>query len=261
MAVVPYGVDADRFHPDADARRRVRSQLGVGPDTPLAAAAGRLVRKKGFEYLIDAMQQTPAVILAIAGDGTLKDEFHARAAALGVAERVRFLGDRSQDDVAALFAAADVIVAPSIRDDSGNVDGLPNVVMEALSSGTLLISTTAGGIGSVVEHERTGLIVPEKDAGAIARALNRTLADPATGQRIGSAARALATSRFGWDQTAAAFESAYDRARTFAARMRGYGFSTLTSTLYPSCTCPATANQGSVCSSPPTTTAGPSRAS
>jgi glycosyltransferase involved in cell wall biosynthesis len=211
--VIPYGVDAARFQPDPRARAALREQLGVPDGVPLVAAAGRLVRKKGFEYLIDALAQTPGVIAAIAGGGTLHEELRARASANGVAERVRFLGDRPQDDVATLFAAADVIVAPSVRDASGNVDGLPNVVMEALASGTPLITTAAGGIGAVVEHEATALIVPEKDGAAVARELRRMLADEALRKKIGAAARALAESEFGWDQTAAALESVYERAK------------------------------------------------
>jgi glycosyltransferase involved in cell wall biosynthesis len=215
ISVIPYGVDAGRFRPDPDAKARLRAELGVPAGAPLVAAAGRLVRKKGFEYLLDAMVECPDAIAVIAGAGTLHDELRARATANRIADRVRFLGDRPQHEIATLFAAADVIVAPSVRDEAGNVDGLPNVVMEALASGTPLITTTAGGIGAVVEHGKTALIVTQKDSPELAAELNRALADQTMAQRIGSAARALAQARFGWDQTAAAFESAYRRALAF----------------------------------------------
>ena len=68
-------------------------------------------------------------------------------------DRVRFLGNLSQDDVARHLAAADIVVIPSVKDDSGNVDGLPNIVLEALAAGPAVIATAAGGIGTVVEHE------------------------------------------------------------------------------------------------------------
>ncbi len=220
ISVIPYGVDAARFRPDHAAKAKLRGQLGVPAGAPLVAAAGRLVRKKGFEYLIDAIARCPGAVLAIAGDGTLRDELHARASSAGVAERVRFLGDRSQDDVAALFSAADVIVTPSVRDDKGNVDGLPNVVMEALASATPLITTAAGGIGAVVENDTTAFVVPERDAAAIAAALRRAIADPALRARVGTAARALAESRFGWDRTAADVEDAYRRALAFKSMAR-----------------------------------------
>jgi glycosyltransferase involved in cell wall biosynthesis len=218
--VVPYGVDANRFQPSARARTEFRRQANVGDDVPLIAAAGRLVSKKGFEYLIDAMAHVDQAVLALAGDGTLGDELRARAARAGVTERVIFLGNRSQDEISNLFAAADVIATPSVRDESGNVDGLPNVVMEALASGTPLVTTSAGGIGSVVTSGETALVVPEKDAGALATALRHVLADPALGHRLAAAARNLVRTQFGWAQTAAQFEEAYRRALVFASSGR-----------------------------------------
>jgi glycosyltransferase involved in cell wall biosynthesis len=218
--VIPYGVDADRFQPDPSARHRFRGINGIPAGAPLVAAAGRLVSKKGFEYLIDAFPDVPHAFLALAGEGTLRDELRARAERLGVGGRVFFLGNRPQDEVAGLFAAAEVVVAPSIRDDAGNVDGLPNVVMEALASGTPLVTTTAGGIGSVVTHEQTALVVPEKDAGALAAALNRVLSNEGLRAHLGSEARALVRQRFGWARTAEQFEDVYRRALVFASAGR-----------------------------------------
>lgn len=219
IEVVPYGVDAGRFRPDPESRPRLRSELGVREGQLLIAAAGRLVRKKGFEYLIEAVAESTDSVLALAGDGTLADELRARAAAAGAADRVRFLGNRTQDDVAALFAAADMIVVPSVRDDAGNVDGLPNVVMEALASGTPLVTTDAGGIGAVVEHDVTALIIPERDSGAIAAALHR-LRDADTRKSLGGAARDMVQRRFGWDRTAQQMEDAYARALAFKSMRR-----------------------------------------
>ncbi|HXG54846.1 MAG TPA: glycosyltransferase family 4 protein [Vicinamibacterales bacterium] len=220
IAVVPYGVDTLRFGPKPRAAGALRTQLGLPRDTPLVAAAGRLVRKKGFEYLIDALAHVPGAVVALAGDGTLAGELRSRARSNGTADRVHFMGDRSQDDVAALFAAADLVVAPSVRDDAGNVDGLPNVVMEALASGTALITTHAGGIGAVVEHERTAIVVPERDARALAAAITRGLADEAHRRRLGKAARELVQSRYGWERTAEQFESAYGHALAFKSKPR-----------------------------------------
>jgi glycosyltransferase involved in cell wall biosynthesis len=218
IAVVPYGVDSDRFRPDPAARATLRARLAVPDGTLLLAAAGRLVRKKGFEYLVEAMASIPEAALALAGAGTLDEELRARAAQAGVAGRVHFLGDQSQDQVAALFAGADLIVVPSVRDDAGNVDGLPNVVMEALASGTPLITTEAGGIGAVVTHRETGWIVPERRADTIAAAVSQ-LGDPEVRRRIGSAARALVEQRYGWQRTAEGMDAAYRAA--LASRRRG----------------------------------------
>jgi glycosyltransferase involved in cell wall biosynthesis len=220
LEVVPYGVDTARFAPDADARARSRAELGLAPERVLVVAAGRLVRKKGFEYLIDAMARVPDAHLVIAGAGDLGEELQARAVSAGVARRAHFLGDVSQDAVARWFAAGDIIAIPSVRDDSGNVDGLPNTVLEALASGTSVVATPAGGIATVVTHEDTGLLVPERDPEALGSAVARLAGDPALRARLGTAGRARLASRFGWDATAARFEAAYDRALAFKSLTR-----------------------------------------
>ena len=105
-----------------------------------------------------------------------------------------------------------MIAVPSVRDDSGNVDGLPNIVLETMASGTPIITTPAGGIASVVQHRRSGLIVPERDAPALADAIVELAQNPELRVQLGEAARATVTARFGWESVAARFESAYDRA-------------------------------------------------
>jgi len=214
--VVPYGVDASRFRPDAAARASTRASLGLGPDDLLLFAVGRLVRKKGFEYLVDAIaglaKRWPRLHLVIGGSGDLEGELRARAEAAGVAGRVRLVGTINQQHVPAWLAAADVAVVPSVHDDAGNVDGLPNVVLEALASGTPLVATRVGGITQVARDGATALLVPERDAAALALALERLLSDPDERKRIGTAAREEMERDHGWGRVAERFEEAYDRA-------------------------------------------------
>ena len=220
MDVIPYGVDASRFKPAPAIRAGRRAQAAIANDIPLIVAAGRLVRKKGFEYLIDALAQIPAAHLAIAGGGDLDRELRERAAEAGVASRVHFLGNVSHSDVADWFAAADVIAVPSVRDASGNVDGLPNTVLEALASGTPVVATAAGGIGSVVRNNETGALVPEKDPASLAAAITSLLGDRELAGRLARSARADVEARHGWDATAARFEAAYERALAFNSLTR-----------------------------------------
>jgi glycosyltransferase involved in cell wall biosynthesis len=215
IQVVPYGVDVNRFRPDSAARAALRCRLRVPAGASLVFTAGRLVRKKGIEYLIDAvglMGPSAPVVLAIAGDGDLRDELRARAASAGLGDRVHFLGNQTQDEVAGWLAAADIAVVPSVRDDSGNVDGLPNVVLESLASGTPLVTTPAGGIGPVVEAGRSAIVVSERDASALSQALAMLAGDETTRVRLGEAGRTLVTERFGWQETARQLEAAYERA-------------------------------------------------
>jgi glycosyltransferase involved in cell wall biosynthesis len=212
---VPYGVDTTRFSPNQTTRDDVRRELRLRED-PLVLAAGRLVSKKGFEYLIDAastLGDVAGLRVAIAGAGDLREGLEKRAAPLG--DRVLFLGNRSQDDIARLCAAADAIVVPSVKDAAGNVDGLPNFALEALASATPVIATRVGGLPQVIENGVTGRLVAERDPAALASALRDVLAHPEEGRRLGAAARARVASEFGWARTAARLEAAYERARNF----------------------------------------------
>jgi glycosyltransferase involved in cell wall biosynthesis len=221
MTVVPYGVASDLFRPDPDARARSRAQLGVDPRAPLVLAFGRLVRKKGFEYLIDAaatLRRTrpdlPGIVVAIAGEGDLGRALRGRAVEAGIGDLVRFPGVVPHQEMPALIAAADVAVVPSIRDEAGNVDGLPNTVLEIMASATPLVATPAGGIAAVATDGLTARIVPERDAEALAGAITSLLADPVGAADIGRNARELVCRDFSWAHAAREFERVYDRVLT-----------------------------------------------
>jgi glycosyltransferase involved in cell wall biosynthesis len=221
--VVPYGVDPERFRPSPTTRHDVRQALGIAPESALIVAVGRFVRKKGFEYLIDAVARLVSsgvpVTLALAGGGDLDAELRDRSARAGIGDRARFLGVLPHDRAARLLAAADVVAVPSIHDDAGNVDGLPNVLLEALASGAPVVATPAGGIGAVVRDGETGILVPERDSEALAAAIGSLVHSPDRRRQLGEGARREAQSRFGWEGVARRFEAAYDTVT--AARRRG----------------------------------------
>ena len=222
MEVVPYGVDTKRFKPDGVDRSALRSSVGAEAQDLFIFAAGRLVKKKGFEYLIDAAMKLPQrihPILAIGGAGDLDRELRDRAMAAQHA-RITFLGNLTQDQVAAYLAAADIAVVPSVRDEAGNVDGLPNIVLEALAAGVPLVTTAAGGIGDVVTNDQTAIVVPERDASAICQAIIALADEADERRRLGAQGRALVEREFGWERTAERMEHAYDRALALNCRGR-----------------------------------------
>jgi glycosyltransferase involved in cell wall biosynthesis len=212
-ATVPYGVDTDRFGPDPARRLAVRQRLGIG-DGPLVFTAGRLVSKKGFEYLIDATRQLqvaiPGVRVAIAGEGDLANALRARADGLPV----MLLGNQSQDDIAGLVGAADVVAVPSVRDDAGNVDGLPNFALEALASGTPVVASRAGGLPQAITDGENGRLVDERDVDGLASAITGVWRAPDRGRSLGEAARARVTRDHSWATTAHRMVEAYRAART-----------------------------------------------
>ncbi|HET8645502.1 MAG TPA: glycosyltransferase, partial [Vicinamibacteria bacterium] len=212
---VPYGVDVAAFAPRTPAPE-VRRRLGVSPDGFLVLALGRLVEKKGFEHLVDAAAKTGGVEVVIAGEGDLRPALEQRARAAGAP--VRLVGALDREAMAAALAEADVVVVPSVVDRSGNVDGLPNALLESLAAGRAVVATTAGGIPDVVEHDENGLLVPPADAGALAQALRRLAREPQTRERLGREARRRAVERLGWDAAARRFEECYVQASALDSR-------------------------------------------
>jgi glycosyltransferase involved in cell wall biosynthesis len=181
VTLVPHGVDLGRF------RLRPRP----ASDTFVMLAVGRLVEKKGFHVLVDAVSQLECRWhLRIVGDGPEKAPLLARVRARGVAEHVTFCGSLTHDALPAEFNRADAVVVPSVCDSTGDRDGLPNVVLEAMASGAPLVASDAGAITSVVRDGDTGLVAPAGDAAALTRALTRLAAAPAVRERLGASARA-----------------------------------------------------------------------
>jgi glycosyltransferase involved in cell wall biosynthesis len=105
-----------------------------------------------------------------------------------------------------------------VRDDAGNVDGLPNVVMEALASGTPLVATTAGGISAVAHDDVNAALVAERDVAGLAHAIDRLLGAPDTRRRLGARAREDVLREHSWARVAEAFERAYSRAKEGSLR-------------------------------------------
>lgn len=211
---VPYGVDVTAFAPHAP-QADLRERLGVPAGALFVLALGRLVEKKGFRHLIDAATGCDGVCVVIAGDGDLRTSLETQARTAGAP--VRFAGNLERGALAAALATADVVAIPSVVDRAGNVDGLPNTLLEALGAGRALVASRVAGIPDVVAHGDEGLLVPPGDPDALRAALVTLRDDADLRARLGTAARRKALARLTWPVAAQAFEECYVQA---GARLR-----------------------------------------
>jgi glycosyltransferase involved in cell wall biosynthesis len=192
--VVPLGFELDRFAAiDDDARVRARAALEIPAAADVVTTIGRLTAIKDHELFLAAAQQIagrrPSAIFLIAGDGELRGPLAARAAALGIADRVRFLGWRRDLDV--LYAATDVFLLTSRN------EGTPVALIESLASGCAAVSTDVGGVRDVISSPDSGLLAPAGSASALADHVDALLADPGRRRAIGDAGRRQALARYG----------------------------------------------------------------
>jgi glycosyltransferase involved in cell wall biosynthesis len=203
--VIENGVDVDRFHPGAPTPEE-RTALGLPPEGPLVGAAGRLVPSKGYPVLLRAFAQAAARVpeakLVIAGDGPLRGELATLAEGLGLNGRVSFLGSRT--DMPAVYRALSAFASTS------EMEGLSNVLLEAMASGVPPVVTRVGGAGRVVTEGEDGLLVAPGDGDAVAAALERVLAEPGLGARLGQAARATIQREFSLQRMLLDYERLYD---------------------------------------------------
>jgi colanic acid/amylovoran biosynthesis glycosyltransferase len=181
VSVVPMGADLSAV------RRR-----SPEPDDGVARVlfVGRLVEKKGLANLIEALRAIDPARwrLRIVGDGPLRRELERAAAGLPV----EFLGQRGRGELFAQYADADIVAFPSVRAASGDQDGLPVSMIEAMGAGCAVIASRIPGIDELVVDGRSGLLVEPGDERALSDALTRMMGDPAERRRLADGARAAA---------------------------------------------------------------------
>ncbi len=210
--LIPWGADPVRFGTGDPARWRARLCIPAG--TPVVAAAGRLVAKKGFDVLVEAFgrletRDTPSPMLVIGGEGPQSEHLLRRAAETGLAGRVRLSGRVPWDEMPHFLAMADVVAVPSVRDAAGNVDGLPTVLLEAMAAGKPVVASRIAGIPLAIDDECHGLLTAPGDPAALAAALVRLLQDPTLRSALGHNARTRVLSELNWDAVAARYVQVY----------------------------------------------------
>ncbi len=202
--IVPPGVDVERFRPlHGEDRLAARRRLGLPEDAVVIHGASRLVPRKGFDVVIEAIARLaptrPGLLGVISGDGRDRDRLERLARERGAP--VRFVGRIPVDDLAALYASADVF-AMLCRNRWGGLEqeGFGIVFVEAAAAGTPQIAGDSGGAAEAVAHGETGFVVRRPDdVDDVTANLARLVDDPGLRRRMGAAARRRAVEHFGYD--------------------------------------------------------------
>ena len=200
------GIDLARVVPSLE-RPAMRAQLGMAPDTFLVGTVGRLMPIKGLEYLIEAFAQfhrrrgAQESKLVIVGDGPLRAALEQCAESHGVSRQVEFLGMRT--DVYNLMRAFDAFVLSSLH------EGVPMVLLEAMALGVPIVASRVGGVPEILEDRREALLVPARDAGALAREIEVLAGSSEIRALLIRAARARVEAQFSIQSSAAKMHEMY----------------------------------------------------
>ena len=192
VTIVPFGTAAgdcpETYRPNPDGKKHL-------------LFVGRLVERKGIQYLIEAMEtltrQLP-VRLHIVGSGPEEPSLKELTRQRGLEQHVTFHGRVSREDLARHYSQCDAFVLPAIVDSRGDTEGLGVVIIEAMSYRRPVVASGVGGIVDLVIDERTGLQVPQKDSPTLARAIARVLTDPDLAQKLGHAGYGHVQENYSW---------------------------------------------------------------
>lgn len=214
--LMAYGVDPAALQPDATGVAELRGQLGIPADAVVLLAVGRMVYKKGFDYLLRAVallkDADPRLFarlrLVMVGEGDLWAEWQALGRDLGLGETVCWIGNVPTARMGLYNNLADVAVMPAV---SKPATGLAVSVLDAMSCGKPVVATRCAGNDIAVLDRVNGLLVPEQDAAALAGALARLAADPALRVSMGAAGRRRIETELGWPQLAARYVAHFAR--------------------------------------------------
>jgi D-inositol-3-phosphate glycosyltransferase len=206
--VVYNGVDLSLFQPEGDNDEAVLEEYGlsVTPEQPGLLYAGRLVRWKGVEYLIQAMPHIlpETAHLWIAGEGPYEDTLRELADRAGVAGRVHFLGKVEQAKLSALYRSCSCLVATSFVNETFGM-----ALCEAMACGVPVVASDFGGFREVVQDSVTGYLARPQDPIDLADKINKVLADPELAHRMGQAGRDRVLAMFSWRAVADRLEEVY----------------------------------------------------
>ncbi len=198
---VPTGIDAGRFRPGE--RQASRAKFGLPQDKTLVGIVATLRSWKGHNYLLEAMTRLPPQFeLVIVGDGPQRGALEQAIVKLGLRGRVRMQGQ--QADVLPWLRALDIFALPSFANE-----GVPQALVQAMLVELPCVTTPVGGIPELAEHERTALLVPPRDADALAAAIERLAADEGLRRELGATARKHCVEGYSYERMLDRMETIY----------------------------------------------------
>jgi glycosyltransferase involved in cell wall biosynthesis len=200
IEVIPYGVDINLFYPNYENSKK---RITTSTQQKSVTAVGRLVNKKGFSYLILAAEKVvsgfPQCVFQIIGDGDQRENLVKLCNSLNLRNNVIFLGNLPRSKISEMLRITDVFALPSVVDEKGNVDGLPNVLLEAMSSGCAVIASRIGGVPDIIEDGVNGLLVEPRNYEQLSQAILYLLKNDDLREDLGKAARNTVEKNFTWD--------------------------------------------------------------
>ncbi|MCA1798670.1 MAG: glycosyltransferase [Xanthomonadaceae bacterium] len=218
IITIPNGLDV-RGYTGPRGGHAFRDELGIPRDARLVLLLARVNRQKGIDYFVEAAAEVllacPGTHFVIVGgnfdrehghshpEGEYRREVEAAASRLGLSAHLHFTGFR--DDVPAILAEADLSVLPSLS------EGLSNTLLESMAAGTPVVATRVGGTPEAIDDRVHGLLVPPRDAAALAHAMSMVLTDEVLARRLGAHARTRVADRYSFDQMARETGSLYER--------------------------------------------------
>ena len=208
IEVIPWGADPEKFKPLID-KNKIREKYGWSPDEIIISTLGRMVYKKGFSKLFriapSVVSDDIKVRIVIGGSGPIENELKEKAAQMKLSEIISFPGRIPWNEVPKFLAASDIFVLPSQRDEAGNLDGLPTVLLEAMACGLPCVASDVGGVSLVINNENGFLVHPSDIDQLLSRILvliqNGTLR-----QEMSIAARESILLKYNWENVAKNFE-------------------------------------------------------
>ncbi len=208
-----HGLDLSLFVPSSE-----RAQSDKRGDVPLILAAGRMVEKKGFTYLVEACRRLRDqgyefnCLIIGGGDPQHTEAISSLIASLNLEQIVTLQPAVTQEELRRVYEQATLFTLPCQITESGDRDGIPNVLVEAMAMELPVISTGISGIPELIENRANGLLVPQKDAAALAQAIGELLRDPGTRHKFGRAARITVCRNFDARQNILALKDLFQAA-------------------------------------------------